>query len=79
MQSNEFEIGTMLEMLTTDGSRILKLLEIKGDTLYVCSQDEANSAIIEQRSPRLCGFNRRFALRDCGKADPLEGRGSLSK
>lgn len=61
--NTELRVGSTVEMLTTDGPEIMQIVEIKKQTLYVCSLEEARIAKESGRVPILRGFNSRFVLR----------------
>jgi hypothetical protein len=61
MDDNQLKIGCLVEVTAYKGE-ILKrrVVEIQGQTVYICREDEWQKATEERRDPESVGFNRQY-------------------
>ena len=61
MEAMPMKTGDLVEAETiSDGFVMRKVVEIKGDTIYLCTEQEWLSAKRENREPLCVGFNKRY-------------------
>jgi hypothetical protein len=61
VEGNALKIGELVKAETiSDGKVERRVVEIKGDTVYICTDGEWLSARKENREPICVGFNKRY-------------------
>jgi hypothetical protein len=61
LEDNALKIGDLVKAETiSEGSVDRRVVEIKGDTVYICTEGEWLSAQDERREPICVGFNKRY-------------------
>jgi len=61
LEGNALKIGDLVKAETiSEGSVNRRVVEIKGDTVYICTEGEWLSAKTEHREPICVGFNKRY-------------------
>ena len=57
------KIGDLIKVQSfKDGALDRRIVEIYGETVYVCTDQEWQNAQNDRREPECVGFNRRFVL-----------------
>ena len=57
------EIGKSVKLRAYDGQEIVRrVVELRNETVYVCSEEEYKRAYQEKREPICVGFNTRYVL-----------------
>jgi hypothetical protein len=61
LEGNVLKIGDLVKAETiSDGKLDRRIVEIKGDTVYICTEGEWLSAKKEHREPLCLGFHKRY-------------------
>jgi hypothetical protein len=55
--------GMEVEVETETGIQPRRVVEVTGDTVYVCGEEEFKRATVDRRQPVLCGFRKRWVVR----------------
>jgi len=61
LEGNLLKIGDLVKAETISGDKVdRRIVEIKGDTIYICTEGEWLSAKKEHREPLCVGFHKRY-------------------
>jgi hypothetical protein len=61
LEAMSMKTGELVNAQTfSDGSVLRRVVETKGDTVYICTEEEWLSAQKEHREPTCVGFNKRY-------------------
>ena len=61
--SNYMKIGDLIGVQSfKDGVLQRRVVEILDDTIYICTEQEWETAKTEKREPQSVGFNQRFVI-----------------
>ena len=65
MDANELKAGQLVEVTDFEGRKLVrKAVEILGETVYICSQEEFKLSLTQNKEPICVGFNIEF-VRPC--------------
>jgi hypothetical protein len=64
MDANRLKAGCLVEVLAFGGEVLeRRVVEIIGDTVYICKAEEWKEAKTRGREPSCVGFNQKFVIR----------------
>ena len=73
------KMGDLVNVETFSEGRVdRRVVDTKGDTIYICTEDEWLSAQKERREPLCVGFNQRYVLPCHGNTSVTPSHGSVS-